>query len=437
LKRARLCVLAGIAALAAPVARAAHLNIVTLDGTINPATSEHLQEAVAASERDGALALLVELDTPGGLLTETQEIIQSILNAKVPVIVYVAPQGAWAASAGTFITLAAHVAAMAPGTSIGAASPIQPGGDNERDEDRKRSDVEMEKAEKFTTAFIESIARQRKRNVEWAARAVREAEAITDERALELHVVDLVAANREELLAKLEGREIEIGGEKHKLALAGAEQRELRMTALNRFFNFLADPQVIGLLFMGFALGLWIEFQSPGLILPGALGLLCLVLGLMALQVIPFSGLGLLVMLLGAVLMATEIFVPAYGVLLALGLGGVLWGGSMLFDVPEVDGLAAPFFEFLVPLAAGGGLIAAGVLFAVGRSHRLAQTTGVDELIGRVARAVTPLAPEGTVFARGEYWTARADEPCAANERVEIVAVEGLRLRVRRAKPEA
>jgi membrane-bound serine protease (ClpP class) len=425
------------AVLFAHAAQAAHLNIVVVDGMINPATSEHLQQAVATSETDGAVALLVELDTPGGLLTETQEMIQAILNAKVPVIVYVAPQGAWAASAGTFITLAAHVAAMAPGTSIGAASPVQPGATNERGEDQQRTDVEMEKAEKFTTAFIESIAKQRKRNVEWAARAVREAEAITEERALELHVVDLIAANRDELLAKLEGRKFEIGGEKRVLALASAERRELRMTAINRFFNFLADPQVIGLLFMGFALGLWIEFQSPGLILPGALGLLCLVLGLMALQVIPFSGLGLLVMLVGAALMAAEVFVPAYGVLLALGLGGVLWGGSMLFDVPEVEGFSAPFFEFLVPLAAGGAVVAALVLVAVGRSHRLAQTTGVDELIGMIARAVTPLAPEGTVFARGEYWNARAEEPCSANERVEIVAVEGLRLRVKRAAPEA
>lgn len=421
----------------AAAAFAAHLNIVVVDGTINPATSEHLQQAVAQSESDGAVALLVELDTPGGLLTETQEMLQAILNAKVPVIVYVAPQGAWAASAGTFITLAGHVAAMAPGTSIGAASPVQPGANNERGKDDERTDVEMEKAEKFTTAFIESIARQRKRNVEWAAKSVREAAAITEQEAVQLHVIDLVAANRAELLEKLEGREIEIGGATRVLALRGAEQRELRMTALNRFFNFLADPQVVGLLFMGFALGLWIEFQSPGLIVPGAFGVLCLVLGLMALQVIPFSGLGLLIMLCGAGLMAAEIFVPAYGLLLAAGLGAVLWGGSMLFDVPEVDGFALPFFQLLVPMAIASGLVAGLVLIAVGRSHRRAQTTGVDELLGQVGRAATALAPEGKVFLRGEYWSARADEPVAERERVLVVAVEGLRLRVRRAPPEA
>ncbi len=434
---ARALLAAGVAWLCAASAGALHLNIVIVDGMINAATSEHLQQAVAQSESDGAAALLVELDTPGGLLTETQEMIQAILNAKIPVIVYVAPQGAWAASAGTFITLAAHVAAMAPGTSIGAASPIQPGATNERGEDQKRTDVEMEKAEKFTTAFIESIARQRKRNVEWAARAVREAEAITEQQALELHVIDLVAANRQELLLQLEGREVEVAGEKRKLSLAGAEQRELRMTALNRFFNFLADPQLIGLLFMGAALGLWIEFQSPGLILPGSLGVLCLVLGLMALQVIPFSGLGLLIMLLGAGLMGAEIFLPAYGLMLAAGLGCLLWGGSMLFDVPEVDGFAAPFFRLLVPMAAAVGAIAGLVLIAVGRSHRLAQTTGVDELLGQIGRCTTPLDPEGKVFVRGEYWSARAEQPVAQHERVEIVAVEGLRLRVRRAAPEA
>ncbi len=423
--------------LCATAAWAAHVNVIVVDGTINPATSEHLQQAVTTSESDGAVALLVELDTPGGLLTETQEIIQAILNAKLPVIVYVAPQGSWAASAGTFITLAGHVAAMAPGTSIGAASPVQPGASNERGEDKERTNVEMEKAEKFTTAFIETIARQRKRNVEWAARAVREAEAIGEQEAVELNVVDLVAASRAELFEKLEGREVEVGGEKRVLALAGVEQRELRMTPLNRFFNFLADPQVIGLLFMGFALGLWIEFQNPGLILPGAFGLLCLVLGLMALQVIPFSGLGLLIMLVGAAAMAAEIFVPSYGLLLAGGLGCVLWGGSMLFDVPEVDGFALPFFRMLTPMAIASGLVAGVILIAVGRSHRLAQTMGDNELLGQVGRAATALAPEGRVFVRGEYWTARADEPIAAQERVEIVGVEGLRLRVRRAAPEA
>jgi membrane-bound serine protease (ClpP class) len=428
--------LAALALALAPLAApAAHIDVVELVGTINPATSEHLQNVIEVAEREGAEAVLIELDTPGGLLNETQEIIKAILNARVPVIVYVAPRGAWAASAGTFITLAGHVAAMAPGTSIGAASPIRPGGGNERGEDRERTDVEMEKAEKFTTAFIESIAKQRKRNVEWAAKAVREAEAITQDEALELGVIDLVAADRDELLRKLEGFQVEVAGETRGLALAGAEQRVRPMTALNRFFNFLADPQVIALLLLVGALGLYMEFSNPGLILPGAVGVLCWVLAFMALQIIPFSGLGLMLMAAGLGLMVAEAFLASFGLLFAAGIACLLVGGSMLFDVPEVSDLEIPFWSVLVPVVLGFSLFTGLVVVAVGRSHFRRQTAGVNELIGMVGRASSDLAPEGRVFVRGEYWTARADESIASGEPVEITAVEGLRLRVRRASP--
>jgi membrane-bound serine protease (ClpP class) len=422
--------LGGILPLAA---LAGHIDLVVLNGTINPATSEHLQNVIERSADEGALAVLVELDTPGGLLNETQEIIKAILNAKLPVIVYVAPRGAWAASAGTFITLAGHVAAMAPGTSIGAASPIRPGGGNERGEDRERTDVEMEKAEKFTTAFLESIAKQRKRNVEWAAKAVREAEAITPDEALELGVIDFVAANREELLSKLEGFPVEVDGEPRSLALAGAELRTREMTALNRFFSFLADPQVIALLLLVGALGLYMEFSNPGLILPGAVGVLCWVLAFMALQIIPFSGLGLLLMATGLALMVAEAFLASFGLLFAAGIACLLVGGSMLFDVPEVSDLAIPFWPVLVPVVFAFSLFTGLVVIAVSRSNFRRQTAGVGELIGLVGRATSELAPEGRVFVRGEYWTARSDERIEPDEAVEITAVEGLKLRVRRA----
>jgi membrane-bound serine protease (ClpP class) len=184
------CAAALLALAAASPAAAAHINVVTIAGSINPASSDYVQKAIAQSEAEDATAIVIELDTPGGLLSSTKDIIQAILNARVPVVVYVSPQGAWAASAGTFITLAAHVAAMAPGTSIGAASPISVGGGGgERDEDDRRSDVAAEKAEKFTTAFIESIAKHRERNVEWAMKSVREAEAIAQDEALELGVI--------------------------------------------------------------------------------------------------------------------------------------------------------------------------------------------------------------------------------------------------------
>jgi membrane-bound serine protease (ClpP class) len=431
-------VLGAALATAAGAAGARHVNVITVDGSINPASSDHIQRAIKASEADGAVALLIELDTPGGLLASTKDIIQAILNAEVPVIVYVAPKGAWAASAGTFITLAGHVAAMAPGTSIGAASPVSASGEGgQRDEDDTRSDVASEKAEKFTMAFIESIAKERKRNVEWALKAVRESEAIAQDEALELGVVDLVAENRDALFAAIEGREVEIGERTVTLELAGAEVRAIEMTALTRLFNFLASPDVAVLLVMAGLLGLYIEFNNPGLLLPGIVGAVCLVLAAIAFQILPFSWLGLLLVLLGLGLAVAEIFVSSYGVLLAAGMICFLLGGSMLFDVPEVSDLNVSFWSVLVPVVAGFGSFAGVVIYAVGRTIARRQVAGVNELVGLVGRAETELAPDGRVFVRGEWWNARSDESIPAHSRVEVTAVEGMRLRVRRAAPDA
>jgi membrane-bound serine protease (ClpP class) len=427
----RLSIFAACIALAT-AANAAHVNVVTIDGSINPASSDHLQRVIAQSETDGAVAVLVELDTPGGLLVATKDIVQSMLNAKVPVIVFVSPQGAWAASAGAFITMAGHVAAMAPGTSIGAASPISAGGQGGgRDEEGERQDVGAEKAEKFTTAFIESIAQQRNRNVEWAAKAVREAEAITQAEAVEIGVDDLVSDDVDALFEALEGWEVEIGGETRKLALAGVERRQMEMDTLTRLFNTLADPNVAFLLVMAGLLGLYLEFNQPGMILPGVAGLICLLLAAIAFQILPFSWVGLMMLLFGLGLIAAELFVPAYGLLMVAGLGLMLLGGSMVFNVPEMSDLSVSFWPVLVPVVSAFGVFAAIVVFLVGRSMMLRQTAGVDEMIGAIGRAVTDLRPEGKVSIRGEYWEAIAVGNVSSGERVEVLEVEGLRLRVR------
>lgn len=411
-----------------------HINVVTIAGSINPASADYLMHAIEQSEAEGAVAVLIELDTPGGLLASTKDIIQAMLNAKLPIIVYVTPQGAWAASAGTFITLAGHVAAMAPGTSIGSASPVSAtGGGGEQDEEGKRTNVSEEKAEKFTAAFIESIAKQRKRNVEWAMRAVREAEAITQDKALEINVIDLVATDRADLLRQLEGREVALDAGPRKLAVAGAEIRTIAMPPMTRFFDFLASPDVAVLLVMAGLLGLYIEFQQPGMILPGVAGMICLVVAAIAFQILPFSWVGLLLMLLGLALVATEVFVPAFGALFALGIACFLLGGSVLFDLPELSDLTVSFWTVLVPSVGGFALFAGVAVFAVGRSMLRAQTTGVSEMLGLVGKSTTALAPEGKIFVRGEYWTAEADEEIPAGARVEVTAVEGMRLRVRRA----
>ena len=427
-----------VAALAAP-ASAGHVNAVTVAGSINPAVGDYLIKAISQSEAEGAEALLLQLDTPGGLVSSTKDIIQAILNADVPVIVYVSPHGAWAGSAGAFITLAGHVAAMAPGTSIGAAHPVTIGGGSPGggDDEEKRRDYAAEKAENFMAAFIESIAKQRKRNVEWAVKAVRESVAIAQDEALELGVIDLVASNRGELFAAIEGREVELAdGTVRTLHLEDAQVVELEMSALNRFLDILATPDIAVLLILAGMLGLYVEFTQPGVIVPGVVGGICLVLGFVSLQIIPFSWLGLFLILGGLVLFVLEVFITSYGLLFATGVACILMGGSMLFHMPEVSDLNVSFWSVLVPAVGALAVFAGIVVFIVGRSLGRPQVAGVYELIGMVGRASSALEPEGSVFVRGEYWNVRADEAIPAGDRVEVTAVEGLRLRVRRAKPE-
>ena len=430
---------AGIAvAEAAPVKRTGHLNVVTIDGSINPASSDYLQKAIAESETDGAAALLLELDTPGGLVASTKDIIQAMLNARVPIIVYVAPKGAWAGSAGTFITMAGNVAAMAPGSSIGAAHPVGIGGGAPSDdEDRQASDQGARKAENLLAAFIESIAEQRKRNVEWAAKAVRESVAVTAEKALELGVIDIVAATRGDLLAQLQDHPFPFEGEEVVLDVVDARQRVIEMDTLTRVLNVIVDPNIAVLLLMAGLLGLYVEFNQPGTVVPGVIGAVCLLLALIAMQILPFSWIGLLLIAAGIALFIAEVFVTSYGVLFAAGMICFLIGGSMVFDRPDLSDLNVSFWPVLVPTVAGMALFGGLVVYAVGHSLRRRQESGVSELIGMTGVATTALEPYGTVFIRGEYWRARADEAIGARERVEATAVEGLELRVRRAGPPA
>ena len=426
---------------AVPALAAGHLNAIRVAGSINPASSDFIQRAITQSAGDGAVALILELDTPGGLVSATKDIIQAMLNASVPVIVYVSPQGAWAGSAGTFITIAGHVAVMAPGTSIGAAHPVGigvpgGGGDDGDDEKKKQQDVASEKAENLLAAYIESIAKERDRNVEWASKAVRESVAVTADEALKLHVIDLVAANQSELLAKVDGRKVKVAGAERTLATAGAEVRRIDMSLLQQFLHVLASPDIAVVLLMAGLLGLYVEFTQPGLVLPGVLGAVSLILGAIALQILPFSWLGLIVFLAGVGLLIAEVLIASYGLLFLLGIACLLGGGMMIFDMPEASDLRVSFWSVLVPAVAGVAAFAAVVLVSVGRSMRRRPSAGVGEMIGMIGRVDSALQPEGNVFVRGEHWKARADEPLVAGDRVEVVAVEGLRLRVRRAPPE-
>jgi membrane-bound serine protease (ClpP class) len=421
------------------------VNLATVNGSINPASADYLIAAIEKSEQDGAAALLIEMDTPGGLVSSTKDIIQAMLNAEVPIIVYVAPRGAWAASAGTFITVAANVAAMAPGTSIGAAHPVPavggspPTQEGGGDEKAPASDMGMQKAENLLAAYMETIAKKRDRNVEWVVEAVRTSVAIGEDEALEIGVIDVIAENRAELLAALDGRVIEIGdGSEVTLALADARVEPLEMTTVQGLFNFLSSPNVAVLLLMGGMLGLYVEFNNPGMVFPGVAGGVCLLLAGIAFQYIPFSWVGLILMLLGLALFVAEIFLPTYGILFACGIGAFLLGGTLVFDRPELSDLTVSFWQVLLPSVVAMSICVGVVVFAVGRSMLSEQTAGVDELIGLVGRSTTTLDPNGTVFVRGEFWSVDRDDvdtaPIEPGEAVEVTAVEGMRLRVRRAQ---
>ncbi len=439
--RALLLVLVAAAVLPA-AARAGEVLLVEIDGSINPASADYLIGAIRRAEETGAEAVLIELDTPGGLVSSTQDIIQAMLNASVPTIVFVSPRGATATSAGTFITLAANVAAMMPGTSIGAAHPVSLFGGSPppaaEDEDGKSAarDAVEQKMENYLAAYVESIASQRHRNVEWAKEAVRTSQAVTSEKALELGVIDLVANSRADLLAAIDGREVDVDGEKRKLSLTGHVIVPVEQTLVQAIFDFLTDPNLAFILFALGAAGLYIEFQSPGLILPGAVGVVCLVLLGFSLQVLPFSWIGAVLVLVGVALLIAEIFVVSFGLLFVSGIACFLIGGTMVFDRPEVSDLTVSFWEVLVPIAAALSTMGAVVAVSLGRSFLSKQTAGVDEmigLVGRVEKAIDPAATRrGTIFVRGEYWNAEADEAIAAGEVVRVESVQGLTVRVRR-----
>ncbi len=422
--------------------------VVTIDGSINPASADYLIGAIHRAERTGASAVLIELDTPGGLVSATQDIIQAMLNSSVPTIVFVTPRGATATSAGTFITLAANVAVMMPGTSIGAAHPVSlfggspPPADTpgEGDEGTPSRDVVTQKMENYLAAYVESIAQQRDRNVEWAQDAVRSSVAVTAEKALELRVIDLISDGREAMLAEIEGRVVSVNGRDHTLEVAGAPIVVVEKTLLQAIFDFLSDPNVATILLAIGAIGLYMEFQSPGLIVPGAVGVAAMILLGFALQILPFSWVGMLFLLLGLGLLVAELFVVSFGLLFAAGITCFLIGGTMVFDRPEVSDLTVDFWQVLFPVALAMSVFGAVIAYGLGRTLFAQQTVGVSEMIGLVGRCETGVTSSGDgergkVFVRGEYWNCVSDEDLAVGDRVEVVDIQGLTLRVRKAGP--
>lgn len=429
MKRAAAAVLLVWAALALAAPDGApgrHVNLAVIDGSINPATVDYVQESIERSREDGAAALVIELDTPGGLLESAKLIVRELLAAPLPIVVYVSPSGAGATSAGVFVTIAAPIAAMAPGTTIGSAHPVGAGG----------ADIEgdmREKVENFTASLSKTIAHQRGRNVEWAEKAVRESASATEQEALQLGVVDLIAADLPDLLTKIQGREVEIGREKVKVDVAGATVVPLEMRLKQRIIDVLADPNVAYLLMMAGVLGLYVEFTHPGLFFPGIAGAISLLLGLTALQVLPINYSGLALIVLGIALLIAELFLPTFGIVGAGGLAAFVLGSLLLFDTADSTLSLDP--SIVAAAAATLGLFSLYVGLLVLRSQRTPSMLGGESLIGQIADVRSRLVPgerAGRVLVHGELWSADADEVIEVGSRVRVVGVDGLRVSVRK-----
>ncbi|MBI4518879.1 MAG: nodulation protein NfeD [Deltaproteobacteria bacterium] len=411
--------------LALPLGAASrHVNLIEIDAGINPATADFIHEAIDEARRDGAQALIIQLDTPGGLLDSTKSIVKDMLGSPVPVIVYVAPSGAGATSAGVFVTMAGSLAVMAPGTNIGAAHPV--GGQGEDIGGDMR-----EKAENFAVSLSKTIAQQRGRNVDWAEKAVRESVSITEQEALTLKVIDLIATDLNDLLRQADGREVDVNNAKARLELAGAEVARKQMRLKQKLLNILANPNVAYLLMMAGLLGLYVEFTHPGVFFPGVAGAICLLLALTALQVLPINYSGLALIFLGVAMLVAELFLPSFGV---VGVGGMIAfviGSLLLFDTPESNLAVDRGIIFAAAATLGGFTMVVG--FLVVRSQRRKPALGREGLVGEVGEVRQRLAPNGKIFVHGEYWNATAHEPIEVGEHVEVVAVDGLKLVVRRA----
>ncbi|MBZ0272335.1 nodulation protein NfeD [bacterium] len=398
--------------------------------TINPGSSDYLRAAIIEAEARRSEALVIELDTPGGLVDSTRDIVKEFLASPVPVIVYVTPPGARAGSAGVMITLASHIAAMAPGTNIGAAHPVAGGGQEIGEEMNK-------KITNDTVAWVEGIAEQRGRNREWAVKAVRDSVSVTATDALEKKVIDFVATNLDDVLAKADGRTVTLGGGIEKtLATKGALVMRRPPGLKHRLIMRLADPNLAYIFMMIGFLGIYAEFSHPGLIFPGVIGAVCFLLFLMSTQILPINVVGVILIVVGLALFIAEVQVTSYGLLTLGGAISLALGSLFLFDVPEK--VVDPDYSFSVspaivlPVTVGFALAVGLITWMVVRVHRRRPQTGAESIVGTtgvVTTAIDPLAG-GQVKLAGEFWHAKSAVPVEAGAIVRVVAVKGAHIEV-------
>jgi membrane-bound serine protease (ClpP class) len=404
---------------------APHVDLIVIDGSINPAVDDFIRESINRARSSEARALVIQLDTPGGLLSSTRTIVKEMLSAKIPIMVYVSPSGAGAGSAGVFITMAAHIASMAPATNIGAAHPVAGGG-------QEVKGVMGEKIENFTASFSETIAQKRGRNTEWAIEAVRRSVSITETDALKKKVIDIIAKDIDDLLRQADGRKVDLDGRMTTLSVKGVNVVRHEMSLKQRIVNAIADPNIAYMLLMAGILGLYMEFSNPGVLFPGITGAICLVMALISLQLLSFNYAGLFLILLGIALLVGEAFMPSFGI---LGIGGVIslaLGSFLLFDTPNSDLTIDATIVYTAVATMAALVLAIGYL--VFRSQKGKPTLGMDGLIGEIGEVRAKLNPSGKVFVHGEYWNAQTqtDGQVDVGEKVQIVGYDGMNLKVKR-----
>lgn len=403
-----------------PARSSATVSIIRVNGIIGPTSSQYIDRGLRKSIENNDEAFIIVLDTPGGLLDSTQDIVQTLLGTDHPTVVYVSPSGANAGSAGTFITLAAHVAAMAPATNIGAASPVSMGGG-------EMDTVMQKKIFNFSESFIETIAEERGRNVEWAKSAVRDGASITANEALDINVIDLIAENIEDLLSQMDGMEIE----GKVLQTEGATPVEVPQTLAEIFFSFIIRPEVMLILTLIAIYGIIGEVSNPGGIIPGASGVIALILLLYGVAAMPINLAGFLLIGLAILLFIAEAFTPAFGILIGAGAVSFFLGALMLFqDLPEEIQLS---LYWLIPATLLTTAFFAWIVTYGVRSLFKPPVTGLESTIGKFAEVTDDILPNkaGRVFFDGEYWTAESESHLKEGDRAEIIEYISLRVRVK------
>ena len=396
---------------------------IEVDGIINPATAKFIMESIDQATQQGAQCLVIQLDTPGGLMESMRIIVKKILTANIPIIVYVAPSGARAASAGVFITMSAHIAVMAPSTHIGAAHPVTLG-------EGKESKTMSEKIVNDTVSYIKTTAKTRGRNVDWAEKAVRKSASITEEEAVKLNVVNFISPNIQDLLAEIDGKVIKFDGTTRTLLTKGVQPRSMQMSWRYRFLDIISNPTIAYILLMLGIYGVFFELSNPGAILPGVVGGIFLILAFFSLQMLPINFAGLALILFAIILFIAEIKVVSHGVLAIGGVISLLLGSLMLIETPT-EYMRISLSVIIPAVLVSAAFFIFAVTMAI-RARLSKPTTGMEGLVGEVGIATTPIAPEGKVAIHGEFWDVISDQNIERGEKVQVAGVMNLKLKVKK-----